>query len=155
MKSAWVITQEGTQHDTEVIGILSARKGSDAAKEYVEWLYALLHYGPAEHMGIAKYQKPFNPYEAQFMTTNTGVPVLHTITCGHNPYLVARLAKDVSLIDADGEQPILKWTNPDMPVCDKNTRRVIDRLPGGTHEAPVHLPLGRYWLHPRLGWIDR
>lgn len=143
MKSAWVVTQEGTRQTIEVIGILSARKGANSAKEYVEWLHALLHCGPAEHMDLAKYQKPSKPYEAKYMTTNTGVPVQHTITCGHNPYLVARLARDVSLVDVDGEQPILKWTNPDMPVCDKNTRRIVDTLPGSTHQAPVHLPLGR------------
>ena len=144
MKSAWVITQEGTRHDAEVIGILSGRKGSDTAKEYVEWLHALLNYGPAEHMRLAKYQKPLNPYEATFMTTNTGIPVSDTIMCGHNPYLVARLAKDVSLIDADGEQPILKWTNPARLVCDKQApHRVIEKVPGGTYQAPVHLPLAR------------
>lgn len=143
MKSAWVITQEGTRHDTEVVGILSARKGSDTAREYVEWLYALLHYGPAEHIGLANYRKSANSYKAQFMTTNTGVPVLHTITCGHNPYLVARLARDVSLVDAHGERTKLKWTNPDMPVCDKATRRVSGNIPGRTYEAPVHLPLHR------------
>ena len=150
MKSAWVITQEGTQHATEVIGVLSARKSASAAKEYVEWLYALIHYGPEEHLGLAKYMKPINPYEAQFMTTNTGVPVIHTFICGHNPYLVARLAKNVTLIKADSKQPMLIWTNPDMPVCDKNTQRVIDKLPGGTREAPVHLPLGSFQPTLRL-----
>jgi hypothetical protein len=144
MKSAWVITQEGTRHATEVIGILSARKGADTAKEYVEWLYALLHYGPTEHLGLAKYRKPFNPYEAQFITTNTGVPVCNTIMCGHNPFLVARLAKNLSLIDEDGDQPMLKWTNPDRLVCDRDTRRIIEKVPGGTYQAPIHLPLGSY-----------
>ena len=85
-----------------------------------------------------------NPYEAQYMTTNTGVPVQHTIMCGHNPYLVARLAKDVSLIDTDDEQPILKWTGPDRLVCDRDTHRIVEKVSGGTYEAPVHLPLGRF-----------
>jgi hypothetical protein len=54
MKSAWVITQEGTRRATGVIGIFSARKSADIAKEYVEWLYALLHYGPSEQLDLAK-----------------------------------------------------------------------------------------------------
>ena len=145
MKSAWVITQEGTRHDTEVIGILSARKGSQVAKEYVEWLYGLLHYGPAEHMGMAKYQKPSNPYEARFMTTNTGVPVSDTILCGDNPYLVARLAKDLSLIDGGDDRPVLRSTDPPRLVCDKDTHRVIEKVPGGTFRAPTHLPLAKSW----------
>ncbi len=146
MKSAWVITQEGTRHATEVIGILSARKSADTAKDYVEWLYALLHYGPSEHLDLAKYQKPFNPSEAQFMTTNTGLRVSNTITCGDNPFLAARLAKNVSLIDQDSEHPNLKWTNPDRLVCEKDTHRVITKIPGETYQAPVHLPLGRQVL---------
>jgi hypothetical protein len=143
MKTAWVITQEGTQHETEVVGILSARKSENVVKQHVEWLYALLHYGPAEHVSLAQYNSPSNPYEAQFMTTNTGVPVQNTMMCGHNPYLVARLAKNVTLIDSDSDQPRLKWANPDRIVCDTDTLRVIERVPGGTCEAPVRLPLRR------------
>src|ERR1700730_8800889 len=128
MTSAWVITQEGTRLETEVIGILSARKSANLAKQHVEWLYALLHYGPAEHMGLAQYNSPSNPYEAQFMTTNTGVPVENTIVCGHNPFLVARLAKDVTLVDTVGVQPRLKWTNPDRIVCDRQTHRIVEKV---------------------------
>jgi len=48
------LTQEGTRRATGVIGIFSARKSADIAKEYVEWLYALLHYGPSERLDLAK-----------------------------------------------------------------------------------------------------
>jgi hypothetical protein len=137
MASAWVITQEGTQHDTEVIGILSARKRPEIVQEYIEWLHALLHYWPAEHMTLARYNDPSNPYPAQFATTAKGVPVQHTIMCGHNPYLVACFAKDVSL-SVDGDQATLKWTAPGMPITDTSGKR-----PDTSNEAPVHLPLQR------------
>lgn len=143
MKCAWVITQEGTQHETEVVGILSARKSAKLAKQHVEWLYALLHYGPADHMRLAHYNSPQNPYRAEFLTTNTGVPVDNTIMCGHNPWLVARLAKNVTLIDADGDQPLLRWTNPDRIVCDRDRIGIFERVPGQTEEAPARLPLRR------------
>lgn len=141
MKSAWVITQEGTRHSTEVVGILSARKSAKKIKEYVEWLYALLHCGPSTHFDCAKYYKPINPYEAEYDRTNTGVPVSSTLRCGDNPYLVARLAKDV-VLTGEGEEPVLMWTNPDRLVCDQQTRRIVEKVPGGKYQAPVHLPRG-------------
>lgn len=144
MKSAWVITQEGTRQEPEVIGILSARKGAQLVEQHVEWLYALLHYEATEHMGLAKYNSPSIPYKVQYITTNTGVPVDNTMMCGHNPFLVARLAKNVTLIDADdGQSYRLRWTNPDRIVCDKDTHRIVEKVPGGTYEAPVRLPLRR------------
>jgi hypothetical protein len=141
MKSAWVITQEGTRSPREVGGILSARKSSKTIKDYLEWLYALLHYGPSEHLACARYTNPQNPYKAELHKTNTNVPVQDAMHCGDNPYLEACLAKDVNLIDADGEQPVLQWTHPGMPICDKTTGHVIDRIPGQTYRAPVRLPL--------------
>jgi hypothetical protein len=141
MKRAWIITQEGTRQAVEVIGILSARKSAKTIKDYVEWLYALLNYSPTEHIDFSNYQKPSVPYKAEFWRTNTGIPMDSLMLCGHNPYLVARLAKNVALIDADGKQPVLKWTQPDRLVFDKDTRQIVEKIPGLTLQAPVHLPL--------------
>jgi hypothetical protein len=140
MKRAWVITQEGTRQSVEVVGVLSARKSGKTVKEYVEWLYALLNYGPIEHLDLAKYRDPTNPYEAEFTRTNTGVPVESLMFCGHNPFLVARLGKNLELIDADGSS-VLIWTNPDRLVCDERTLHVKEKVPGAICQAPVHLPL--------------
>lgn len=141
MKSAWIITQEGTRQATEVIGILSARKSAKTIKDYVEWLYALLNYSASGHIDFSNYRKPAIPYKAEFWTTNTGVPVETLMLSGHNPHLVARLAKDVTLIETDGEPPLLQWTNPHRLVCDKATRQIVEKIPGLAHRAPVHLPL--------------
>jgi hypothetical protein len=141
MKTAWVITHEGTQHPTEAIGVLSARKSSREIKTFVEWLYALLSYYPGEHLRIAHYTKPLVLYEAQFFTTNTGVPVDSGQTCGHNPFLVACRAKNLVLVGEDGDKQVLKWTGPDQLVCDLQTLHVIERIPGKEREAPIRLPL--------------
>jgi hypothetical protein len=142
MTSAWIITQEGPQHPAEVIGILSARKSGQTIKEYVEWLYALLHYHPGDHLALARYNNPTVVYEAQFMTTNTGVPVDSAMTCGDNPFLVACRAKNIFLIESDDTASILKWTNPDRLVCDEQTPpNIIEKIPGTTSQAPIHLPL--------------
>src|ERR1019366_6053138 len=139
MKSAWVITQEGPWQSAEVVGIISARKSASTIKEYIEWLYALLHYEPDRHLDLAKYKKQPNPYDAQYHTTNTGIPVGTTIRCGDNPFLVARLAKNVALTDSDGEEPVLKWTEPDRLVCDEHTPGlIVEKIPGVACPAPVH-----------------
>lgn len=137
----WVITREGTRHAKEVIGILSARKSSRTVKDHVEWLYALLHYHPHEHLELAKYTNPSNPYEAQYKKTNTSAPVKSVMTCGDNPFLMACRAKNVVLTDTDAEPPILKWTMPNWPVCDPQTLNIVERIPGAKCKAPTHLPL--------------
>jgi hypothetical protein len=142
MQTAWVITREGTRHPTEVLGILSARKSATKIKEHIEWLYALLHCDPIAHLEMARYNNPDNTCKAENDRTNTGIPVSTTIRCGHNPYLVATLAKNVVFVDGDGEQPILTWTLPDRIVCDEHEPHVIvKKVPGVRRQAPVHLPL--------------
>jgi len=134
MKRAWIITQEGPSHSTEVIGILSSRYSDKRIKEYLQWLYELLNYYPDEHLGFSRYHKPFIPYKAQEnWTFHSGV--LSMITCGHNPYLVARLGKNLSLIDGS----ILEWTEPDHVVNLLPPAR--ETTPGDTIRVPAHLPL--------------
>jgi len=84
IKSAWVITQEGPSHPEEVIGILSSRNSDKRIKEYLEWLYALLHYSPREHFGCARYNNPHIPYRTQENWSWRG-GVLSMMVCGHNP----------------------------------------------------------------------
>lgn len=110
-------------------------------KECVEWLYALLHYSPTEQLDFARYSKPRRPYEAGFWTTNTGVPVHSLMTCGHNPFLVARLAKDVALVSSEELIAYLQWTEPDRLVCHPQSHYVVERIPGLVTKAPVHLPM--------------
>ena len=142
MTSAWVITREGTEeHTTEVLGILSARKTAKVIKEYVEWLYALLYYDPADHLAFARYNKPYNPYKAEYWQTNTGVSVQSKMSCGHNPILVARLAKRVKLISSANGVSNLQWKEPDRNICDPQTRYVTETIQGEMVNIPVHLPM--------------
>jgi hypothetical protein len=133
---AWIITQEGTRTPVEVIGILSARKSAKIVKEYVEWLYALLQYSAGEHLNMARYSNPTIPYKVQFDRSN-GVRVESRMTCGHNPWIEARFASNVSLIDTSLEGYYLEWTEPDKIIFDPN----LHKIPGETVRFPVHLPL--------------
>jgi hypothetical protein len=139
MTVAWVITQEGPRHSTEVIGILSCRKSAKDIKAYLEWFYALLHCSPRTHFDFARYKNPEVPCEAKYGTTNTGAPVDSLVRCGHNPYLVARRAKNV-VIDVSENASVLKWTNPDR-VIEQPPGSIAEKIPGAICEAPIHLPL--------------
>jgi hypothetical protein len=145
MKRAWIVTLEGTTHREEVIAILSGRKGGRTVKEYVEWLFALLNCGPAEHFFLANRGSSANPFQATFSTTNTGASVENMMFCGHNPFLVARLARDIQMIDPSSEEPILKWTDPDRLICDKESLHIKEKIPGKRCEAPVRLPLAHLY----------
>lgn len=141
LKSAWVITREGPRHRTEVIGVLSAKIGSNRIKERVEWLYALLHSGIEFHIDSANYQKPGTPCEAYFMPSESGITTDYQIHCGGHKYLRARLAKNVGIIDPDATIPVLRWTEPDLPVFDREALRIVKKRPGPERQAIVHLPL--------------
>lgn len=142
-KTAWVITREGVCHQTEVVGVLSAKLGSQKIKERVEWLYALFHSGIEMHLEAAKYQKPDTPCEAKYMTNNSGVPVDSVVRCGGGgrQYIVARRAKDVRIINPDAKTLVLEWTEPDRPILDKATLSIVKEIQGSARQAPVHLPL--------------
>jgi hypothetical protein len=141
MTKAWIITQEGTSDDPAVIGVLSARKSGRTVKDYVEWLYGLLHYSLGDQLSLVRYNRPCKPYKADYWKTNTGIPMESRMTCGHNPWLEARLATNVKMIDPDGECSVLEWTEPDRFVCDSRTGRIVEKIRGKTIQAPVCFPL--------------
>jgi hypothetical protein len=113
--------------------------------------FALLHYHPGDHLDLAKYNNPAVLYEAESGPTNTGVRVDYVIRCGDNPYLVACLAKNISLIETCEKVSVLKWTHQDIRIWDRQTPpNLIERIPGATSQAPIHLPLRIGSGAPRL-----
>jgi len=133
MTVAWVITREGPQHPTEVIGILSKRKSAHI-KEYVEWFCALLHYDPGEHLAFSRYNNPTFPYKAQVWPVNP-----YMVWCGD---IIACLGRNISLIESCGKESVLKWQMPDRRIFDQQTPpSIVEKIPGAIREAPIHLPL--------------
>jgi hypothetical protein len=142
LKRAWVIVREATNQPDEVVGVLSARNGVDVVRRSVEWLYALMHYGPEDNLAAARFNRPSLPYPAGFMLTNTGVPDQSRMHCGHNPFLMAQLAKNLTLGSHSGEEFILNWTMPDRLICDPlRPGVIIEKVPGITRSASMNLPL--------------
>ena len=111
MKSAWLITWEWAgehaKKNWKVVAILNYRLSGNTVRAYVERLYVNSEYTLSEKVADAKNSKN-NPYPAQFDRIN-GVPWMGRITCGHNPFLYARLVKNIRVeIGTNGEEH-LEW----------------------------------------------
>jgi hypothetical protein len=145
MKSAWVIVREGTRQSAEVLAVVSARESPEAMRDRLEWLYAVLHCGPETNMDAARYRKPSVPYEAKFSTTNSGIPHQAVVFCGHNPWLVAQLSRNLSL-RWNGDEAVLTWNTPERLVCNPDRPyEIIEKVFGIVRQARVSLP----WLESR------
>lgn len=113
MKSAWLITKEGTEISGEVVAILNYRKSADYVRELIENLYIRENYSLHEKFTYARSRKN-NPYPAEFVRFNDA-RWLNCITCGHNPYLLARLVHDLVIIADDLGNDRLEWKEIPIP----------------------------------------
>lgn len=109
-KSAWLITWEETTSSSKrleerVIAIFDSRTGSGTIKEFIERFYMAdetlsdkVYYSSRRH----KY-----PYRAQYDTAPNGGYLYYSITCGHNPWISARIVKNLRLrVDSEGVEHI-------------------------------------------------
>lgn len=115
--TAWLVTWEGTsppkrQRD-RIVSILGYRTSSGRVLEHVEQLYVDLVYSLHEKITYARHRAD-NPYPAEYTRAN-GVQWKGGITCGYNPFLLARGVKNLMLSqDADGEE-LLTWDEISVP----------------------------------------
>lgn len=133
----WVITQEGTEVPCEVIAVISARRSEESIRHTLEFLCGLLHYSPAEQLAAARWTMPVTPFTAE-PTEQSHRTAFH---CGPHPFLVARLARKVSL-GGTAKAPMLAWQEPHRFV--------------GAASGPRRQAIGRMCSAPvRLIWQDR
>lgn len=130
--------REGTELPHEVIAIVSARRSEEFIKNTLELLCGVLNYTPQEQLAAARWTKPTIPFAAE--RTAQGHPT--ALHCGPNPFLVARLARKISL-EGTAKAPSLEWQEPDRfeKVGSGTRRQAVGRM----HSAPVRL----IWQHRR------
>jgi hypothetical protein len=90
----WLVTWEGTPRRRprqRIAGVFDTSRSGKQARQIVEALYATHTYSAAEMVQF--YRK--NPYPAEFDRTQ-GVQYEGEITCGHNPYLRARIVNKLT-----------------------------------------------------------
>lgn len=108
---AWLVTWEWAGDHAKVsepvAAILNSRTSPDRVREIVEFLYANASYTLSERLACAK-NKRNNPYPARFASID-GFPWQGQITCGHNPFLFARLVEGISVQDDGTPEGRLVW----------------------------------------------
>lgn len=115
--AAWLVTWEGTsppkrQRD-RIVSVLGYRTSSRRVLEYIEQLYIDRFYSLHEKITYARHRAD-NPYPAEYTRVN-GVQWAVRITCGHNPFLLARPVKNLALHqEANGEE-VLTWDEIPVP----------------------------------------
>ena len=115
--AAWLITWEGTspprRQADRIVSILGYRVSSARVQEYVEQLYVDHLYSLHEKLSYARHRTD-NPYPAEYHQMN-GVRWGGRITCGHNPHLLARPVKNLTLIDCGRGKDVLTWDEISIP----------------------------------------
>jgi hypothetical protein len=88
--------------EPEIAAILSPRISGERIRELVELMYMNACFTLSERARYALRKKE-NPYPARFGSLD-GVPWTGMVECGHNPYLLARLAYLTVELDKHGHE---------------------------------------------------
>lgn len=120
--TAWLVTWERIPNGTvspatpdQVAAILNRRLGGERVRQLVELLYLNSKYVLYERLKCAK-DAASNPYPAHFGMIH-GARFTGEVTCGHNPYLHARLVDGLCVEGApDTESERLIWTERPRPT---------------------------------------
>lgn len=122
-RKAWVIRWEWAgAHaavDQPVAAVLRPQIRGDRLLRLVEALYASREYAPGEMLEAIRHDG-HNPYQAQWGTVEVDlgrnerrqVPWEGEVICGHNPFLVARLARAWAVNDGSGR---IEWEDDPRP----------------------------------------
>jgi len=116
-RKAWLVTWEWSgdhaKREQKVAAVFRPQLSGKRVRELVECLYSFSEYTSRERMVFGLGLSP-NPYPAQFGTID-GISWEGVISCGHNPWLEARLVDDLIFDDKDHAA----WTarkRPTLPV---------------------------------------
>jgi hypothetical protein len=114
---AWLITWEWcgdhAKVKNQIAAILNYRLPGKKVKEIIELIYVNTYYSFRERLAYAKNKKD-NPYPATFDKIN-GISWTGSITCGHNPYIYARIVDDLKVTKDKNEQESLSWKERQRP----------------------------------------
>ena len=118
--AAWLVTWEHVgdhaRPEHGISAVLSPHWSAERVRDHVEWLYSKETFSLRERIAYTK-RKSFNPYPAQFASVR-GVPWTGRITCGHNPFLYARLVDDLCAADRTDENQVT-WKERERPDFDE------------------------------------
>jgi len=111
----WLITWEWLGNhasvENKIIGILSSRRSKDIVEKFVKFIYANEALDLSENLYYLNRQKT-SPVKCQYHSMSS------TITCGHNPYICARLVNNFKITPIDEDYENVEWQ--ELPVYEVN-----------------------------------
>ena len=121
---AWLVRWEWAgahaEVDQPIAAILPCRWGADSIKRVVEALYAAREFDPVDMLAAARAPRdaPYRAHNGTVCVTfedgsRGNVAWTGEVLCGHNPYLVARLARVW-----EDEQGHVRWEDLPRPTPD-------------------------------------
>ena len=107
LNTAWLISREWigdhVHVDQPVVATLDSRRSGEHVRQFAERLYCSTKFGIEEKVRVAG-DAIANPYPAKVMQVK-GASCHGVITCGHSPYLLARLVRNVRVfVDSEGSE---------------------------------------------------
>ncbi len=116
-KCAWLIyweSSERTLSNDNIIAILDSRKSDKFVRDFILQHYISKYTSLAEKIYYSSHLKDF-PYQVVFEKIQD-VPWVGMMTCGHNPFIVARIVKNLTLSISDDGSEMLHWENMPKPI---------------------------------------
>ena len=108
IKTGWLITWEwGNDAKAvvdKVITIINHRRGGDSISNLIEIIYDINTSNIAELGSYAK-DKAYRPYKSKSHFNGT-------ITCGSNPFIMARKVKNIEISVNNDQKEVIKWVQP-------------------------------------------
>lgn len=120
--TAWLVTWDSAAEEDSkqrIAAILNPHWSARRVRELVEIIYVNSCYSISERIGYAK-NRSFNPYPAQF-SGFSGIKWEGQITCGHNPWLFARMVDN--LTTAPNDEAKVTWSERPLPNFEETSRR--------------------------------
>jgi|GEM_PF-2462794 len=117
-KSAWVIYWSYSDKEFDkghIISIMDSRKSYQYVADFVLQKYLDQESTVEEKVHYSSHLKSY-PYQVEYQRVN-GIPWTGSMTCGHNPFIVARIVKNLTLSYDDNCNEMIHWDNftPNFP----------------------------------------
>jgi hypothetical protein len=132
---AWVITVEvldgarSPPHDKRVVALVSARKGADFIKEYIENLHRILRLSLETQLTASKYNKPD-------VTIKAKISAYFDVYLVSLPYILRAQRSEVINITEKRGTAWLKWQGQKYPIYKQNPKtHELECL--GQEEPPI------------------
>lgn len=102
----WEWTSDHAKRDDKVAAVLNSRLSQSRVKDLVQFLYLTEYYTVSEKIAVAV-RKKYNP---PCTVEEIGTRHEPVISCGHHPFLLARLVNDLTVeSDPNGGDMAVTW----------------------------------------------